>query len=66
MPFDIIYQISKESQKIRIEDVMLLKTTKAEKKELYPAMCKILPTPYSIKFSLYSFLKVSLTKSPVQ
>ena len=26
----------------------------------------IFPTPYSIKFSLYSFLKVSLTKSPVQ
>ena len=24
------------------------------------------PTPYSIKFSLYSFLKTSLIKSPVQ
>jgi len=42
-PFDIIYQMSKESQKIRVEEVMLLKTTKAGKKIISPAMSKMLP-----------------------
>ena len=47
-PFDIIYQMSKESQKIRIAEVMLLKTTKAGKKKLSPAMSKMLQAKNNI------------------